>query len=80
MEAPPGAIRELHGLAAFTALKANCRDDSVLTPVMRQRQFEALAELARRIPVLQVKAHAGLDRLPELAATLAEDFRRRQVA
>ncbi len=77
MDAPPGAIRELHGTEAFKELKANCRDDSVLTPAMRVCQFESLAELARRVPVLQVKAHAGLDRLNEFAASLVTDFRRR---
>lgn len=77
MDAPPGAIRELHGAEAFKELKANCRDDSVLTPEMRTRQFESLAELARRVPVLQVKAHAGLDRLNEFADSLVTDFRRR---
>jgi energy-coupling factor transporter ATP-binding protein EcfA2 len=80
MDAPPGTVRELHGAAAFTALKANCRDDSVLTPEMRVCQFESLAELARRVPVLQVKAHAGLDRLTEFAESLVADFRRRQAA
>lgn len=78
MDAPPGAIRELVGTEAFLSLKANCRDDSMLTSAMRVRQFEALAELARRVPVLQVKAHAGLDRLNEFADSLVADFRRRQ--
>lgn len=77
LDAPPGTIRELRDIAAFTALKEVCRDDSVLTPEMRVRQFESLAELARRVPVLQVKAHAGLKRLKEFSDSLVADFRRR---
>ncbi len=77
MDAPPGTIRELHGTEAFKELKTNCRDDSILTPDMRVRQFESLTELARRVPVLQVKAHAGLDRLKEFADSLVADFRQR---
>lgn len=80
MDASPGTIRELRGTEAFKELKANCRDDSVLTPEMRVCQFESLAELARRVPVLQVKAHAGLDRLKEFADSLVADFRRRVAA
>lgn len=80
MDAPPGTMRELHGPLAFTSLKANCRDNSILPPELHRCQFEALAELARRVPVLQVKAHAGLNRLTEFADLLVADFRRRQMA
>ncbi len=76
MGASLGDIHELHGAEAFIALKANCRDDSVLTPAMRVRQFEALAELARCVPVRQVRAHPGLNRLTEFTDSLVADFRR----
>ena len=76
MDASLGDIRELRGAEAFIALKAICRDDSVLTPAMRVRQFEALAELARCMPVRQVRAHPGLDRLTEFTDSLVADFRR----
>jgi hypothetical protein len=76
MDPSLGDIRELRGPEAFIALKANCRDDSVLTPAMRVRQFEALAELARCVPVRQVRAHPGLDRLAEFTDSLVADFRR----
>lgn len=80
MDTLPGTIRQLHGTSAFTTLKANCRDNSILPPELHGCQFEALAELARRVPVLQVKAHAGLNQLTEFADSLVADFRRRQVA
>lgn len=69
-------IQELHGAEAFAALKANCRDDSVLTPGMRARQFEALPELVRSVHVRDVRAHSGLERLNDFAGGLVKDFRR----
>jgi|CXWL01.1.fsa_nt_gi hypothetical protein len=69
-------IRELRGAEAFIALKANCRDDAVLMPAMRERQFEALAELARKVRICKVPAHGGLAQLREFAGELVEDFRR----
>ena len=79
-DAAPGSIREMHGADAFVALKANCRDDAVLMPAMRARQFEALGDLARKVRVCEVRAHSGLARIRDFADELAADFRRLPVA
>ena len=72
----PGEIRPVTGSAAFQALRVHCRDASILPPHLWQLQFQSIAGLASRIPVRRVGAHSGLDRLPEFARTLVDDFRR----
>ena len=71
--------RDLSVAEAFVALKEHCRDDSILPPGLRARQFEELARLVRNVPVRRVPAHTGLDRLEEFARLLLDCIRRRAV-
>ena len=73
----PGAIhaRDLSAAEAFVALKEHCRDDAILPPELRARQFEELARLVRSVRVRRVPAHSGLDRLDEFSRSLLADIR-----
>ena len=73
----PGAdrARDLSAAEAFVALKEHCRDDAILPPELRARQFEELARLVRNVRVRRVPAHSGLDRLDEFSRALLADIR-----
>lgn len=71
--------RDLSATEAFVALKEHCRDDAILPPELRARQFEELARLVRTVRVRRVPAHSGLDRLDEFARSLLADIRARAV-
>ena len=73
----PGAepARDLSAAEAFVALKEHCRDDAILPPELRARQFEELARLVRNVRVRRVPGHSGLDRLDEFSRSLLADIR-----
>ena len=73
----PGAVhaRDLSSAEAFVALKEHCRDDAILPPELRARQFEELARLVRSVRVRRVPGHSGLDRLDEFSRSLLADIR-----
>lgn len=78
----PGAepARDLSAAEAFVALKEHCRDDAILPPELRARQFEELACLVRSVRVRRVPAHSGLDRLESFASSLLADLRERSAS
>ena len=67
-------IEPLPGGEALIWLVAHAYSAHLLEPGMRAREFECLARLVERVPVVRLETEDGLGRLPSVCAGLAERF------
>lgn len=70
LDASPLAVKD-----ALLALLANTYSYYLLTPAMREREFDVLSRVARSVPVRWVKFRRDLGRLDALCETVLADAR-----
>jgi hypothetical protein len=79
-EAEAPTVSRIRPAQALMDLVAHSFANTYLDAASRAREFEALADIAGRVPIRRVRAHADLTRLPQLCDRILDDFHGRAVA